>query len=367
MTDSIQRDVVPEALRSRGPVSAGGYGDWGYTRRVLITIVLLALTYFVWRVSDVLILVFAAALLAVLLRALANLISRLTHLHMRWAFIVAIVLVASLVASFIVLFGSQIGGQIAQVVDRLPAAIDAVGRQFGIPEASGELRKAASSSGSTGTSLLTRAAGIGYTAVGGLTDVVLVAIASIYLASDPTLYQKGAVKLLPSNQHARVLDALDVAGNALRLWFGGQIVSMIIVGIVSGLAYWWIGLPSPLALAIIAAVTNFVPFLGPIIGAVPAFIFAFATDLESVLWTLGAVVVIQQIEGNIITPFVQQRAVSLPPVVILFAIVIFGLLFGLPGVLLAVPLAVTVSVLIKKLWVRQTLGERVEVPGEETD
>jgi predicted PurR-regulated permease PerM len=74
--------------------------------------------------------------------------------------------------------------------------------------------------------------------------------------------------------------------------------------------------------------------------------------------------VIQQLEGNVITPFIQQRAVSLPPALVLFAIVAFGLVFGLPGVFLAVPLTVAISVLVKKLWVRQTLGEQTTVPGE---
>ena len=74
-------------------------------------------------------------------------------------------------------------------------------------------------------------------------------------------------------------------------------------------------------------------------------------------------VAIQQLEGNVITPFIRQRAVSLPAVV-LFAIVVFGLVFGLPGVFLAVPLIVTLMVLVKKLWVRQVLGEQIDVPGE---
>jgi predicted PurR-regulated permease PerM len=140
---------------------------------------------------------------------------------------------------------------------------------------------------------------------------------------------------------------------------------MALVAVVSGLAYWWIGLPSPLGLAVIAGVTNFVPFVGPLFGAVPALVFAFTMDLETVLWTGGAVLAIQQVEGNLITPLIQQRAVSMPPALVLFAIMAFGIVFGLPGVFLAVPLTVAAVVLVKKLWVRQTLGEETSVPGEE--
>ena len=112
--------------------------------------------------------------------------------------------------------------------------------------------------------------------------------------------------------------------------------------------------------------TNFIPFIGPILGAIPALIFALAIDVETVLWTAGATVAIQQLEGNIMTPLIQRQAVLMPPALALFAIVIFGLLFGLLGVFLAVPLAVALLVLVKKLWVRETLGEHTVVPGEES-
>jgi len=339
-------------------------GDWHYLRRLLLTLLVLGLAYFFWRISGILLLLFAAVVLAVLLRAFADLIARHTPIPGTWSLTVAIIMVAALVVAFLFMFGSQIRGQISQVFEKLPDAIDGAGYRIGVINASAELESAISAN--SGPSVLSRAAGLGYTVVGVLADLALVVTASIYLAADPQLYRRGVAKLLPPSQHARIYDAMSVTGNALRLWFAGQLITMTLVGVASGLAYWWIGLPSPLALATIAAVTNFVPFLGPILGAVPALVFAFAMDLQTVLWTLGVVVAIQQIEGNVITPFIQKRAVMMPPVVVLFAIGVFGLLFGLPGIFLAVPLAVAITVLVKKLWVRQTLGEQTSVPGEET-
>ena len=170
--------------------------------------------------------------------------------------------------------------------------------------------------------------------------------------------------LLPPAHHARALDALEVTGAALSRWFLGQLATMLLVGVASGAAFWLIGLPSPLALGVIAGATNIVPFVGPILGAIPALVFATVIDLQTALWTLGAVFVIQQLEGNVITPMIQRQAVSLPPALVLFAIVVFGVTFGWLGVFLAVPLSVALSVLVKKLWVRQTLGEPTQVPGE---
>jgi predicted PurR-regulated permease PerM len=139
---------------------------------------------------------------------------------------------------------------------------------------------------------------------------------------------------------------------------------MVIVATMSLIAYWGIGLPSPVALALIAGVTNFIPYLGPFLGAIPAVIFALTMDVNTIIWTLGAIVVIQQVEGYILTPLIQNRVVLMPAALVLFSIVVFGFLFGAWGVVLAVPLTVALSVLVKKLWMREVLGERTVVPGE---
>ena len=337
--------------------------DWDHLRRVSITLAAVGIAYFLWQISGILLLNIAAVLLAVLMLSFADLIAGQTRLPGRWAFALATTVVAALIVGFLILFGSLIRGQIVLVVEGLPAAVDAVGNRIGIAGASAQIERAISS-GPAG-SVLSRAAGLGYTIVGALADLIVVVVASIYLAADPKPYREGAAKLLPPSQHRRILDAMDVAGNALRLWCLGQLAAMAMVGAVTGLAYWAIGLPAPLALAVIAAVTNFVPYLGPLLGAVPPLLFASAMGTEAVLWTIGVVLVVQQVEGNVITPFIQSRAVSMPPALVLFAIVVFGFLFGALGVLLAVPLAVATTVLVKKLWIRQTLGERTSIPGEE--
>ena len=101
------------------------------------------------------------------------------------------------------------------------------------------------------------------------------------------------------------------------------------------------------------------------LSSVPAIALGLAQSPSTGLWVLGLYVLVQQIEGNLITPLVHQRTVDLPPVLTIFAILGFGVLFGSLGVLLATPLAVLCFVLVKKLWVRDVLHEQVEVAGEE--
>jgi predicted PurR-regulated permease PerM len=125
-----------------------------------------------------------------------------------------------------------------------------------------------------------------------------------------------------------------------------------------------IGVPSALGLGFIAAVLEFVPIVGPIVAAVPALLLASTQSVEMVAWTLGLFVVVQQIESNIIMPLVSGRAVKLPPAVGLFAVVAIGILFGPLGLLLGYPLAIVADVAVRRLYVRDMLGEDVEIVGE---
>ena len=190
-------------------------------------------------------------------------------------------------------------------------------------------------------------------------------VGGIYLAANPRMHVHGVARLLPPARRVTVLRAMHDTGNALRLWLIGQGVVMLSMGLMMWAAYAWLGLPSAAALALIAALADFVPFIGPILGALPALVIASTIDMQTLLWTLGAVVVAQQIESYALMPFVQRRAVKLPPFIGLVSIVVFGTLFGLIGIILAVPLAVAVMTLVQRLWVKGVLDEQAEVLGQQ--
>jgi predicted PurR-regulated permease PerM len=131
----------------------------------------------------------------------------------------------------------------------------------------------------------------------------------------------------------------------------------------AGLAF--IGVPQALGLGFIAGVLEFVPYVGPILSAIPALLLASTQSWEMVAWTLGLFVIVQQVENNVILPLVSGRAVDLPPAVGLFAVVAIGILFGPLGLLLGYPLAIVVDVVVRRLYVREMLGEKVEIAGED--
>ena len=347
------------SLRARRPLGR----DAAFARRVAIVAAFAVLAYAAWLISYVIVLAFLALLIAVIIRAAVDLLRDATGLPEGAAFGIAIVLLLGGTVSFLVFFAGTIYGQLADVVSRLPLAIETLGGALGIDDPIGQIEEELAAAG--GTTVLGRAAGLGFSALGGLLDAFIAIMAAIYLAYDPTLYRRGLVRLFPAARQEPLDAALVTTGRALKLWFAGQLVSMAFVGVTGALVFWWIGLPAPVALGLIAGLTNFVPCVGPVVGSLPALVFAFNVGLDALLWTLAFIVVIQQVEGNVLVPLVQRRAVMLPPALGLFAIVAFGLLYGFLGVFLAVPITVTLMVLVKMLWMRGTLGEETQVPGEE--
>jgi predicted PurR-regulated permease PerM len=139
---------------------------------------------------------------------------------------------------------------------------------------------------------------------------------------------------------------------------------MIIVGTLIGVGLAVVGVPSALALGLIAGVAEFVPIIGPVIGAIPALLLASTESVDTVLWTLAVFVVVQQLESNLIMPIIAGRVVELPPAVGLFAVVALGILFGPLGLVLGYPLAIVIDVAVKRLYLSGVLKEPVHPKGE---
>ena len=206
---------------------------------------------------------------------------------------------------------------------------------------------------------------LGATLASAVTNLVVVLVGGYFFASSPAVYRSGIVKLFPKGQHERIDDALGDCGRALRLWLIGALLAMALIGLLAGLGTWLIGLPAPLALGLFAGLAQFVPFIGAIIGAVPALILALTGGEWTFLWTLFLFIAIQQVESNMITPLVQRHLLEIPPALLLFAVIAVGLAFGIVGLIVAAPLTIVIFVLVKLLYVRETLGVAVEVPGED--
>lgn len=338
---------------------------WSFALRVVVAIALVALALLLWRSIDVVLLVIGGIVIAVLLRAAADPIVAHTPVPERWAVPLATIGIILILAIVVWLVGAEVREQVSQLFEQLPQAWQTLQRTLGgeefsawVAQRGGDL---ASSAAGVLSSLLTYATTLG----GALVNLILVLIGGVYLAMQPQLYRDGLIGLLPGEAaRAQAREALDATGRALRLWLLGQLVSMTLVGILTGLGLWLVGVPAPLALGLLAFLLEFVPVVGPILAAIPGILLALAQGWGTALWAVLVYLVVQQLESNLITPLVQRKAVELPPALTLFAVLAIGAVFGPLGLVLAAPTLVIAFVLVKMLWVREALDEPTTVPGE---
>lgn len=327
-------------------------------RTAVIWAVGAAVLFLLWRLRSALLLVFGAILVAILLRALSHVICRVTKLPYGWGLFLATFIVLAAVLFCVWTFGTSLASQFRELLSRIESGarqLVSLLEREGVPKS--VLQQTWSVIGS--------AAGLPLTSLIGLAEIaVLLAISAIYLAADPDLYRRGLIALFPAPLRAKVGESLDLIGASLKLWMLGQLCLMAIVGITSFFAVWAIGLPNPLALGLVAAITEAVPYLGPFLGAAPAVLAAFTQGLLPALFTAGAYLGIHVLEGYAVGPLLQRWFVHIPPVLILMSIFVSQLIFGVAGFFLAAPLAVAVFAAVKVFYVRNTLHERVDLPKE---
>ena len=169
---------------------------------------------------------------------------------------------------------------------------------------------------------------------------------------------------VPPRTHPLVIKRLGAITNALRLWLIGQLIQMVLIGAIATLFVWIIGVPSPAARGLIAGLGEFVPYIGPIVAAVPAILVVLTKSWQTALWTVTAYIAINQIEGHLMIPLIQRHLVFIPPAVILLGIVAITSLYGLAAAVFAAPIAVVIFISVKILYVRDALHEPTQIPGE---
>ena len=331
--------------------------------RVLVVAAVAALLFLAWKVRNAFLLVLAAVVVAVLLDAGARPLTRRTGLSRTWALTVVGVVLAVLLGLFGWLAGSHVQSQFSTLISQLPQGLQAIEQRLGLPVLGTDPAQDGSLQGHL-RQLLQWLASVGMTVAAALSSLILVVIGGFFLAASPDLYRQGLVKLFPKNRHQIAHATLGDCGTGLRLWLLAELIAMAIVGVLAGLGTWLVGLEAPLVLGLIAGLTEFIPVLGPIIGAIPALVLAVTHGPMTFVWALLLFVAIQQLESNVITPMLQQKMVTIPPALLIFTIVAFGLLFGTLGVIVAAPLTVILYIAVKKLYVREALGEQTPLPDD---
>lgn len=345
------------ALRSRaGPLA--------------LTVLAAGLLYVLWQVADVLLIIFAGVLLALFLRGLADLLAAHSRLSRGWSLAVVLLGLVGVAAGGAWALSGDIAAQVDQLAQDLPRALrslrETVERyEWGrvllslTPEALGSERALAQApgivSGTLGTTL------------GALTNLVIVLFVGLYLAAESDLYAHGILRLVPPGRRRRAAEVLGALRHTLQWWLIGKVVVMALVGVVTFVGLWLLGVPLALTLGLLAGLFDFIPYVGPVLGFVPAILLALTQDTTLALWVGGLYLLVQSVESYVFTPLVQRRAVTLAPALTITCQVVLAVLFGPLGLLLATPLTAVAVVLVKLIYVEDVLGDRMDVQGARAD
>ena len=338
---------------------------WRVFEITSIGLAVLLAAAFMWFALDVLLLLFAAALLAAVLRAPTDALARL-GVPDRLALALVVVVVLAFLVGLGRALAPQVVSQLPQLVESLADTITQVQRDLGLEEGAEQVAEnfnleqmLPSTAGLVGG-----ATGLIASTFGAMANLVILVVVGIYLAASPSLYVDGITRLVPQHKRERVQDTLRAIGLTLRWWMIGQLISMTVVGVLSYIGLRLLGVPLALVLALIAFLLTFIPFLGPILSAIPVVLVATSQGFETALYTLALYALIQSLEGYVLTPMVQRRTVALPPALTVSAQVLLGVLAGAIGVVLATPVAAAGLVAVKMLYIEAVLGEEtdVEVP-----
>src|SRR5215212_5900110 len=347
--------------RTRG-ISAA-FLDRGLLRAVLLAFALFLAYRFLAQVATMVLLLAAALLLAVILSAPVEALHRRNVSRALAAALIVLCTLAVLGLSGYLLLPT-LTRQAAQLASDLPGALTQLiervrelARGYGFQVGGGGGFSASTFSNVAGQ-VLGGALGL----FGGLaslfTAVLILTIVPIYLAAQPAV--GWFIRFFPPDRRDRVREVLSKVRSGLLLWLKGRIADMAIVGILSTVALYLIGVPGALFLDILTGLLAFVLLVGSIVSAIPPLLLAFVVGPTTILWVLVAYVAIQQIEGNLVEPLIMQKTASLHPAAVVTVVAVLGAAFGVLGSILAVPSAIVAAILVKELWFRRLEEARNE-------
>ena len=194
-----------------------------------------------------------------------------------------------------------------------------------------------------------QAVGAATSVLGILFTIVSLLIVAFYWMTEKATIKRVILGLFPLRHRARAHEIWDEIEFRIGGWTRGQLILMFIIGVCSGIAYWFMDLRFWLALAIWAGITEAIPFIGPFIGGGTAALFALADSPEKALWVVIFTVVLQQFEGAVLVPRVMKNAVGMSPLTVILAVLIGNTLAGPLGSLLAIPIGAACQVLVSNL------------------
>lgn len=345
-------------------------------RNIVATLVIGLSLLFVWEIRGTLMLIFTAVILVVLFTMPVRLLMRRFDMNRFLAILLSVIgffaTVVLIALSILPTLGAQFSVLATDVVPRgveqaqellnsetLIEQFDFLEGIFDNFEVDSELINQVFSQVSDA---LGRLGGTVLPVVGGVANTILslliIFFLSMYLLAEPELYVNGIITLTPKWYRDRMRVILRRIDSTLRVWLSVTGVSMIFVGVATGLGLAALGIQEWLALGALAGLLSFIPNFGPVIALIPSVAVALVQARDNVLWTVVIIYGISFVQSQVISPVLARERMNMPAILVLLGQIIFGFFFGFLGLMLAVPLSACVAVLVDEIYVKDILGDR---------
>ena len=317
--------------------------------------------YILWQIRQVILLVFAAVVFAVVLN---RVVRWLQQRGIKRGIAIAITVISLLIifVGLFALIGPSFAKQLEQLIDLVPTLLQRLRNWLNslqplVPEQVLDISNLGNLIPRL-QPLVTQLLGNAYNWFSDLLAIILnfllVLVLTIMLVANPAPYRRGFILLFPAFYRRRAYDILSECEANLVGWMTATLINMAAIGVVSFIGLLILGVPLALANALLAGLLEFIPNIGPILSVIPPI----AVAVLDAPWKAVAVLIlyflIQQFEAYLLVPFVMRRQVSLLPAVTLLSVIVFGTFFGFLGVFLSVPL-----VIVFKIWLHEVLIEDV--------
>lgn len=319
----------------------------------LLPAVLLAATaLLLWQLTDVALVIFSSILIATAFCGLAAPIQKFLKAPHGAAVLIVVLLFVGLVAAPLTIYGKHLWAQFDEIALDIPAAIENL-RQTIEAHPSGRALE-----GLIGGADFSRAAAPVAQHIGALaaavglvaSNLIFMFFGGVYLALDPDRYVKGLIYFTPASYRTRVRHFIQRSGTNLRMWLFTQLLVVLMNGIFSTLGLWTFGVDSAVALGILAGVLSFIPYVGTIVAMAIGALAALTQGPQFAIYALIVLGAVSFFEGYFVTPYIQSRTLSIPPVTLLFSLFAFTVLFGTFGIILAAPLTIVAIVAIDTFY-----------------
>lgn len=185
-------------------------------------------------------------------------------------------------------------------------------------------------------------------ALGALASLLMIVVIGIFIAVDPRLYERGIAWMLPLSSRDGFYEATSKMGFTLRRLMFGRLIGMLVEGIGTWLLLLAGGVPMAALLGLLTGLLAFIPNIGAIVSGILMILAGFSVGTDQGIWTIIVYLVVQNVDGYLIVPYVARRTVDLAPALVLGAQLLFGALFGILGLFLADPIVGMIKVALEQ-------------------